>query len=193
MRRFVAPAALSSSGSAARPAATAAPSSSASAERPGTSTTPSNQVSITTRRGVQLWLAEDHVASCTSAETQRIRDAVAVLSRPKPRKGDLQPLQPKWQVAQKQHKQPRPLADVIQEFQCKVIKAAQVLQQQLADSAEKPALDGSTTERTDVQNDTAADEDPVLACLKERQRQRTTETASSSSWECCTACCNCCP
>ena len=110
MKRFVAPAASSSSGSAARratiaapsssgsaarPAATAAPSSSASAERPGTSTTPSKQLSITTLRGVQLWLAEDHIASCASAETQRIREAVAALSRPKPKQEDLQPLQGK--------------------------------------------------------------------------------------------------
>jgi len=49
-------------------------------------------VSITTLRGVQLWLAEDHIATCTSEETQRIREAVAVLSRPKPRKEDLRPL-----------------------------------------------------------------------------------------------------
>ena len=139
MNRFLA---LSSSGSAARPAS----SSSASAERPGTSTSPSNQVSITTLRGVQLWLAEDHIATCTSEETQRIREAVAVLSRPKPRQEDLRPLQPKWQVSQSQSKRMKPMADMIQEFQVKIIKAAHELQQQLADSAEQPALDGSTTD-----------------------------------------------
>ena len=53
----------------------------------------------------------------------------------------------------KKNKKPRPLEEVLREFQGKVIKAAQDLQQELADSAEKPALDGSTT---------AADEDPVL-------------------------------
>ena len=65
---------------------------------------------------------------------------------------------------------------MIQEFRDKVIKAAQKLQQQLADSAEQPALDGSGTDRADVQNDTAADEDLVLAHLKERHRKRATET-----------------
>ena len=65
-------------------------------------------------------------------------------------------------MAQKKDKKPRPLEEILRELQGKVIKAAQELQQELADSAEKPALDGSTT---------AADEDPVLlARLKERQR-----------------------
>ena len=65
---------------------------------------------------------------------------------------------------------------MIEEFRGKVIEAAQELQQQLAESAEKRALDGSTTDRAHVQNDTAADEDPFLARLKERQRKRATET-----------------
>ena len=66
---------------------------------------------------------------------------------------------------------------MIQEFRGKIIKAAQDLQQQLADNAEKPALDGSNTDSADVQNDTGADEDLVLlARLKERQRKRATET-----------------
>ena len=66
------------------------------------------------------------------------------------------------------NKKARPLEKVICELQGKVIKAAQELQQELTDSAENPALDGSTI---------AADEDPVLlARLKERQRKRATET-----------------
>ena len=48
---------------------------------------------ITTMDGVQLWLAEDHIASCTSTEIQRIREAAAVLSSPKPRSEDVQSLQ----------------------------------------------------------------------------------------------------
>ena len=72
----------------------------------------------------------------------------------------------RWHI--KKNKKRRPLEEVLRELQGKVIKAAQELQQELADSAEKPALDGSTT---------AADEDPVLlARLKERQRKRATET-----------------
>jgi len=49
---------------------------------------------------VQRWLAEEPMASCSSVDMQRIREAVAVLSRPKPRKEDVRPLQSKWQVAQ---------------------------------------------------------------------------------------------
>ena len=125
-------------------------------------------VKILSIRDVQGWLAEERIASCSSADMQRIREAVAVLSSPKPRQVDVQPLQSKWQVAQQKDKKRRPLEEVLSEFQGKVIKAAQKLQQELADSAEKPALDGSTT---------AADEDPVLlARLKERQRKRATET-----------------
>ena len=147
MQRSFSPAASSSSGRAERPATSTAPSSSdrgglLSAERPATSTSPSPQLSITTIRGVQRWLAEDHVASCTSADAQRIREAVAVLSASKPRQEDVRPLQSKWQVTQWQKrtkwqkrasgKKPRPLWDVTQEFRDKVIKAAQKLQQQLA-------------------------------------------------------------
>ena len=91
-----------------------------------------------------------------------------MLSRPKPRQEDVQPLQSKWQVARPKDKKRRPLEEVLRKLQGKVIKAAQELQQRLADSAENPALDGSTT---------AADEDPVLlARLKERQRKRAPET-----------------
>ena len=85
------------------------------------------------------WLAEEPIASCSSADTQRIREAVAVLSHPKPRKEDVQPLQSKWQVAQQKNKKTRPLEEVLHEFQGKVIKAAQKMQQQLSDSAEQPA------------------------------------------------------
>jgi hypothetical protein len=77
----------------------------------------------------------------------------------------VRPLQSKWQVTQWQKrtkwqkrasgKKPRPLWDVISEFRDKVIKAAQKLRQQLADSAEQPALPGSSTDRADVQNDPA--------------------------------------
>ena len=55
-------------------------------------------------RDVQRWLAEEPIASCSSADMLRIREAVAVLSRPKPRKEDVRPLQSKWQVAQKKTK-----------------------------------------------------------------------------------------
>ena len=57
---------------------------------------------ITSIHDVKRWLAADHVASCSMME--RIKDAVAVLSQPQPRKEDVQPLQSKWQVAQNKDK-----------------------------------------------------------------------------------------
>ena len=70
-------------------------------------------------------------ARSTNLVALGIREAVAVLSHPKPRKQDVQPLQSKWQVAQKTDRKPRPLEDVLHEFKGKVIKAAQKLQLEL--------------------------------------------------------------
>ena len=53
-------------------------------------------------RDVQRWLAADHVAGCSGVK--RIEGAVAVLSRPLPRKEDVRPLQSKWQVAQQKNR-----------------------------------------------------------------------------------------
>ena len=104
MKRFLSSAAPSSSGR------TETPSSSSSAEQPATSlrsaeqpATPSH-LKILSIRDVQRWLAEEPIASCSSADAQRIREAVAVLSHPKPRQEDVRPLQSKWQVAQKKTK-----------------------------------------------------------------------------------------
>ena len=178
MHRFMSSAASSSSGRAEPPATVS--SSSSSAERPAT---PSHW-KIVSIRDVQRWLAYDHIASCSSADVQRIREAVAVLSHPKPRQEDVQPLQGKWQVAQKKEKQPRPLSEVLQEFKDKVIKAAQKLQQQLPDSAEQPA---SSTAEQSVPMDTAADvgldEDPVLAELRANQRKRAQDSAAEEQRE----------
>ena len=162
MQRFIRPSASSSSGDAAQPASIAATSISDSAERPAAS----KQLSLTTLHGVKRWLDEDHVASCNRPDAERIKEAVVVLSRSKPRQADLEPLQPKWQVARKHEKKRRPQADVIQELQGKVIKAAQELQQQLAASAEKPDLGASSNDRADVQNDPAADQDAAPSALE---------------------------
>ena len=104
MKRFLSSAAPSSSGRA------EPPSSSSSAEQPATSlrsaeqpATPS-QLKIFSIRDVQRWLAEESIARCSSADLQRLREAVAVLTSGKkeqPRKEDVQPLQSKWQVIQK--------------------------------------------------------------------------------------------
>ena len=137
----------------------------------------SGGLKISSIRDVQRWLAEEHIASCSSADAQRIREAVAVLSRPKPRQEDVRPLQSKWQVSHRNRdKKQKSLPDAIQELRDKVIKAAQKLQQQLADNAEQLAVAGSSTDRADVQNEPAAGEDLVLAKLKERQRKRAAET-----------------
>ena len=132
-------AASSSSGRAEQPATVS--SSSSSAEKPAT---PSHW-KIVSIRDVQRWLAEEPIASCSSADAQRIREAVAVLSQTKPRQEDVEPLQSKWHGAQRQNRKRRPLQDVIEEFRTKVIEAAQTLQRQLPGTAEQPAVAGSST------------------------------------------------
>ena len=147
MHRFMSSVASSSSGRAEQPAAASSSSNSAeqptaslrSAEQPATS----SHLKILSSRDVQRWLADEPIASCSSADVQRIREAAAVLSHPKPRKEDVRPLQNKWHLKQIKNKQSRPLGDVLKEFQGKVIQAAQKLQQQqqqLSDSAERLVL-----------------------------------------------------
>ena len=76
MHRFMSSAASSSSGRAERPAT--ASSSSGSAEQPATSLRSAEQLTtpfhskILSIRDVQRWLAEEPIASCSSADTQRI-------------------------------------------------------------------------------------------------------------------------
>ena len=147
MKRFMSSAASSSSGRARPPAAVS--SNVGSAEQPATSLRSAEppaspcHLKISSIRDVQRWLAEEPIASCSSADMQRIREAVDVLSTSKPRQEDVRPLQSKWQVAQKKDKKPRPLEEVLREFQGKVIKAAEELQQELASlpdsSAARPA------------------------------------------------------
>ena len=144
MHRFIFADASSSSDRAERPASVASGSAS-SAEQPATLPpsaaqpgTPSYSKTLSIR-DVQCWLAEEPIVSCNSAGAQRVREAVAVLSQPQPRQRDVQRLQNEWHVAQQKNKKRRPLADVIQEFQDKVINAAKKLQQQLSESAAPPA------------------------------------------------------
>ena len=148
-----------------------------SAEQPG--------FQLQSIRDVQRWLAEEHIASCSGADVQRIREAVAVLSRPKPRKEDVQPLQSKWQVAQRQEdKKKRLLDDVLHEFQGKVIKAAQKLQLELSGSAEQPAA--STVGQPASMNTADSvdcDDEPWLAELKANQRKRALASAAEERME----------
>ena len=53
-----------------------------SAEQPATSL----HLKISSIRDVQAWLNGEQVAGCSSADAQRIREAVAVLLHPNPRK-----------------------------------------------------------------------------------------------------------
>ena len=103
MQRFMSSAASSSAGSAERPV------------RPC-------HLKISSIRDVQSWLAEEPIASSSSADVQRIREAAAVLSHPKPRQEDVRPLQSKWQVAQTKDKKPRPLGAVAPEAKAKSSK-----------------------------------------------------------------------
>ena len=50
-------------------------------------------------------------------------------------------------------------------------------------NAEWPASVGSSTDRADVQTDPAADEDPVLTYLEERQRKRAIEREAEREGE----------
>ena len=164
MKRFLSSADPSSSGRA------EPPSSSSSAEQPATSlhsaeqpATPSH-LKILSIRDVQRWLAKEPIASCSSADMQRIREAAAVLSRPKPRKEDVRPLQSKWQVLQKKDKKPSLLREVLQEFQGKVIKAAQKLQLELSDIAEQPAaITVGQSAPMDTPDGVDFDDEPELA------------------------------
>ena len=131
MKRFMSSAASSSS---ARAEPATMSSSFSSAEQPTTSLGSAEQpgircqLKLSSIRDVQRWLAMEPIASCSSADMQRIREAVAVLVPAKPRQEDVRPLQSKCLVAQQKNKEPRPLPEVVDEFRDKVIKAAQQLQ-----------------------------------------------------------------
>ena len=114
MHRFISSAASSSSGRAERPAAAFGAFLGFGAEQPTTSLRSAEQLAISSHvkivstRDVQRWLAEEPIARCSSADMQRIREAVAVLSRPMPRQEEVRPLQRKWQVAHLKDKKWRP-------------------------------------------------------------------------------------
>ena len=119
-------------------------------------------------RDVQAWLNGERVASCSSAQAQRITEAVALLSQPKPRQEDVRPLQSKWKVPQRINNKRMPLEDVIKNLKIKVIEAAQKLQLQLAGSAEQPAVAASSRDGADAHNDFPVAEDPILADLRSK-------------------------
>jgi len=128
-------------------------------------------------RDVQRWLAEESIASCTDADLQRIREAAAVLARPKPKREDVQPIQNKWQVAQKKNSKSRPLEDVIHEFRGKVVEAAQKLQVEFANNAEKLVARSMDTSDAVDSND-----EPWLAELKARQKKELKIALLKNTW-----------
>ena len=76
------------------------------ADRPDTEAVSAEQPGLQLQSigDVKRWLAKEPIASCSTADTQRIREEAAVLSHRKPRQEDVQPLQNKWRVAQQKNK-----------------------------------------------------------------------------------------
>jgi hypothetical protein len=88
---------------------------------------------------VQRWQAQEPITSCSSADLQRIREAVVVLSHPTTR-DKVQPLLKEWHVPQfSAHGGKSVLSEVLPELQSHVITAAKEFQVQSSDSAEQPA------------------------------------------------------
>ena len=185
-------AASSNPRSAERPADASAGSS--SAEQPlippgcaGRSGSPSH-LKISSIRDLQGWLAQEPMKSCRSSDAERIRQLAAVLLRPKPRQQDLRPFHSEWQVSRWQDgckkrsdKQPRLLPEVIREFQDKIIKAAEKLQQQLSDGAEQPTSTAvEQSARMDTTDGVDSDDNPMVTRLQARQRKRGLDSAAEN-------------
>jgi hypothetical protein len=84
-------------------------------------------------------LKKNEVVFSSSAKAVRIREVVEALStKPKPRQETIQRFFEPWGVPQRSKQKLRPLSELIEELNTKVTIAAQELQQQLADSAERP-------------------------------------------------------
>ena len=108
---------------------------------------------------VQWWLKNNEVVLSSSAEAMRIREVAEALStNPKPRRETIERFFKPWGVPQFIKKHRRPLPELIEELNTKVIVAAKELQQQLADSAERPLLLSHSAEQP-VPMDTSADVD----------------------------------
>ena len=111
---------------------------------PGSAVQPALQ--LTSIAELRRWLDTDCI-SARSAELHRLREAVDILTRPKPDKDDIRRLQSpsNWNVPYWKAQKKRPLADVIEELKCKVLEAARKLQKQSTEgrsnasgSAEQP-------------------------------------------------------
>ena len=88
---------------------------------------------------VQRWLKNIEVVLSSSAEAMRIRDVVDALStKPKPRREAIEHFFKPWGVQQKIKQHHRPLSELMEELNKKVVDAAKKLQQQLADPSHWP-------------------------------------------------------
>ena len=119
---------------------------------------------------VQWWLKNNEVVLSSSVETVRIIEVVEALStKPKPRQETITFFFKPWGVQQAIKKRRRPLPELIEELNNKIIAAVKKLQQQLADSAEQPLVLSHSAEQL-VPMDTSADVDldqhPTLAELR---------------------------
>ena len=136
---------------------------------------------------VQWWLKNNEVVLSSSAEAVRIREVAEALStKPKPRRETVERFFKPWGVPQLIKKKRRPLSELVEELKTKVIVAAKELQQQLADSAERPLLLSHSAEQPvpmDTSADINLDQDPTLTELRARQRKRAQTTAAEEQRE----------
>ena len=99
--------------------------------------------------------------SAHNSDVQRLREAVRILTCPKPSQEDIRVLQKpcNWNVATMIARKSRPLGDVIKDLEHKVLEAACKLQMQ--------------TERSSSASGSAEQpENPDLASLRERQHHQ---------------------
>ena len=178
MKSFLLRAGSSSSGSAEQPAIINSLAGT-SAEQPARETAQPVKAlrSIT---DVQWWLEKNEVVLSSSAAAVRLREVVEALStKPKPSQERIKRFFEPWGVPQRIKQKHRPLQELIEELSTNVTIAAKELQQQLADSAERPEqlVPMETTADGDL------DQDPTLAKLRARQRKRAQTTADEEARE----------
>ena len=168
---FSSSAASSSSGSAAQPAiisslvgssaewhATNSSLAGSSAEQPALEAAQPVKASCSIT-DVQWWLKNNEAVLSSSAEAMRIREVVDALStKPKPLQKAIERFFKPWGVQQFIKKHRRPLPELLEELDKKVIDAAKKLQQQLSDSAARPAVLSDSAEQS-VPMHTSADVD----------------------------------
>ena len=187
LRSFFSSAAPSSSNRVAPPAAASSSCSHAASSNSGSAAQPAREAAqpvkaLRSITDVQRWLKSNEVALSSSAEAMRIGevvDALTTLSKAKVRRDAIERFFNPWGVQQRIKKDRRPLPELIEELNKKVIDAAKKLQQQLPDSAERPALLEDSAEQPvpmDTPTTVGLEESPTLTDLRARQRKRAQAT-----------------